>query len=64
MGGKNDKEIIRLLIIRWNNNLKAKKIKIQEENPIRSFWKNDKNTPKQVVMQKHLHQQTIMTLLG
>jgi len=40
VGGKNDKEIIRLLIIRWNNNFK--KIKIQEENPIRSFWKNDK----------------------
>ena len=27
MGGKNDKEIIRLLIIRWNDNLKKKKRK-------------------------------------
>ena len=30
MGGKNDKEIIRLLIIRWNNNLKKKKKENQD----------------------------------
>lgn len=30
VGGKNDKEIIRLLIIRWNNNLKKKKKENQD----------------------------------